>query len=174
MLKLSVTVPLTKNKRMYLPIAVKVPAIKGKIVQRTKGKSTYVLYEIGREYDAKRQFNVPKRVVIGKLVPTGNQDTMNPNENFLKYFPQIPVNRLEAPRIRSNTLHIGAYIVFSQLIREYQLADLLEEQFGERAGLILDLASYMIINEDNAAQYYPDYGRSHPLFTPQTPGAKPI
>ena len=151
---------------MYLPIAVKVPVIKGKIVRRTKGKSTYVLYEIGREYDAKRQFNVPKRVVIGKLVPTGNQDTMNPNENFLKYFPQIPVNRLEAPRIRSNTLHIGAYIVFSQLIREYQLADLLEEQFGERAGLILDLASYMIINEDNAAQYYPDYGRSHPLFTP--------
>ena len=78
---------------MYLPIAVKVPVIKGKIVQRTKGKSTYVLYEIGREYDAKRQFNVPNRVVIGKLVPTGNQDTMNPNENFLKYFPQIPVNR---------------------------------------------------------------------------------
>lgn len=28
-----------------------------------------------------------------------------------------------------------------------------------------DLAAYPIISENNAGQYYPDYGYNHPLFT---------
>ena len=28
-----------------------------------------------------------------------------------------------------------------------------------------DLAAYSIISENNAGQYYPDYGYNHPLFT---------
>lgn len=31
--------------------------------------------------------------------------------------------------------------------------------------LLLDLAAYSIISEDNAAQYYPDYTFNHPMFT---------
>lgn len=34
------------------------------------------------------------------------------------------------------------------------------------AGLVLDLACYSILSENNAAQYYPDYAYSHTLFTP--------
>ena len=34
------------------------------------------------------------------------------------------------------------------------------------ADLMLDLAAYSIITENNAAQYYPDYAYNHPLFTP--------
>lgn len=32
--------------------------------------------------------------------------------------------------------------------------------------MILDFASYSIITEGNAAQYYSDYAYNHPLFTP--------
>ena len=32
-------------------------------------------------------------------------------------------------------------------------------------GLFLDLAVYLIIAENNAAQYYSDYTYNHPLFT---------
>lgn len=38
--------------------------------------------------------------------------------------------------------------------------------FGARnSGLIMDLAAYFIITENNVAQYYPDYAYNHPLFT---------
>ena len=47
------------------------------------------------------------------------------------------------------------------------LCEKLEAAFGTRnSGLILDLAAYSIITENNAAQYYPDYAYNHPLFTP--------
>ena len=36
---------------------------------------------------------------------------------------------------------------------------------GRDSGLFLDLAAYSIITENNAGQYYPDYGYNHPLFT---------
>lgn len=36
---------------------------------------------------------------------------------------------------------------------------------GEEGGLFLDLATYSIISENNAGQYYPDYAYNHPLFT---------
>jgi transposase len=36
---------------------------------------------------------------------------------------------------------------------------------GKDAGLLLDIAAYTIISEDNAAQYYPDYAYNHALFT---------
>lgn len=52
---------------MYLSSYIQVPDNPGKIVRRKKGENIYVLYEVARVYDPKRQFNVPKRVVIGKL-----------------------------------------------------------------------------------------------------------
>jgi len=36
---------------------------------------------------------------------------------------------------------------------------------GKDSSLLLDLAAYSIITENNAGQYYPDYGYNHPLFT---------
>jgi transposase len=43
---------------------------------------------------------------------------------------------------------------------------MLSEYFEEKdLGLFLDLATYSIITENNAGQYYPDYAFNHPLFT---------
>lgn len=79
---------------MYLNTTVEIPDIPGKIVIQKKGDSNYVHYEYDRVYDEKRRFNIPKRVLIGK-VADGNK--MYPNPNFLKYFPSvdIPVYPLE-------------------------------------------------------------------------------
>ena len=71
---------------MYLKSLVTVPDVHGKIVQRAKGNTVYVYYEIGRDYDPSRQFTIPKRVTIGKLSSDAS-DKMFPNQNFLKYFP---------------------------------------------------------------------------------------
>ena len=66
--------------------------------------------------------------------------------------------------MRSNTISSGTFIALDSVVREYKLRDLLENAFASAAGFILDLAAYMIVCEDNAARYYPDYARRHPLF----------
>lgn len=150
---------------MYFSQTVKVPDAQGKIVIRKKGSSTYVYYQTERVYNAQRKFNVPKRVVIGKLADENDRSRMFPNEKFHSLFPSIPVASLTAPLLRSNTLRAGSYIVFDKIIKEYQLDSLLGQIFGDSSGLILDLLCCIIVSEDNAGQYYPDYARNHPLFT---------
>jgi len=51
-------------------------------------------------------------------------------------------------------------------MNDYGIPTMLSEHFEEKElGLFLDLASYSIISENNAGQYYPDYAYNHPLFT---------
>ena len=58
-------------------------------------------------------------------------------------------------------------MVINQVVKDMGLSEKLEAAFGTRnSDLILDLAAYSIITENNAAQYYPDYAYNHPLFTP--------
>ena len=90
---------------------------------------------------------------------------MLPNERFLKHFPDAQLSPSDPPSKRSGTLRAGTYLAFAAIIKEYGLDKLLEASFGDKAGFILDLASYLIVSEDNAGQYYPDYARCHPLFT---------
>ena len=125
----------------------------------------YVLFEVGRVYDPKRQFNVPQRVTIGKLVSEADNTQMQPNEKFLELFPECRPLPQEQASVRSNTISAGTFIALDSIVREYKLRQLLDDAFGRDAGFILDLAAYMIVSEDNAAQYYPDYARRHPLFT---------
>lgn len=150
---------------MYFLDAVSVPDAPGKIVTRKKGGSTYVYYETERVYNPEKRFNVPKRVVIGKLAVEGDMSQMYPNAKFRTLFPGEPIPGLAEPQIRSNTLRAGSFIVFDKIIREYKLDELLRRIFGESSGMILDLMCYMIVSENNAGQYYPDYARNHPLFT---------
>lgn len=90
---------------------------------------------------------------------------MQPNEKFLELFPECRPLPQEQASVRSNTISAGTFIALDSIVREYKLRQLLDDAFGRDAGFILDLAAYMIVSEDNAAQYYPDYARRHPLFT---------
>lgn len=58
------------------------------------------------------------------------------------------------------------YLVIRKISESMGIKGILTDVFGSRdAGIILDLAAYSIVTEGNAAQYYPDYAYSHPLFT---------
>ena len=74
---------------MYLSETIKIPEIPGKITRRKMGNNVYVLLETGRVYDPKRQFNIPHRVTIGKLVAGTDETLMQPNEKFLERVPEI-------------------------------------------------------------------------------------
>lgn len=150
---------------MYLGFLVDIPDVKGKITQKRKGNSVYISYEIGRKYDPAKQYNVPDRVIIGKQ-NQNDKKQMEPNENFLKYFPEVDLPEERYDSNRSSCLRIGAYIIIQQMMKETGIPELLSEYFNDRdLGLFLDLITYTLICENNAGQYYPDYAYNHPLFT---------
>lgn len=150
---------------MYLDYLVDIPESKGKITFRLKGNAKYVYYECDRVYDPSKQYTSVKRVTIGKV--SDDDDTkMKPNENFRKYFSDVEVPEEKADNSRSSCLRAGAYMVINKTVKDLKLDEKLEECFGAKAsGMMLDLAAYSIVTENNAAQYYPDYAYNHPLFT---------
>ena len=93
--------------------------------------------------------------------------TINTNQNYLKYFPDAALPEEVDRSSRSPYLSIGSYVVLHKLITETETRPMLEKHMDTKdAGFVLDLACYSILSENNAAQYYPDYAYSHPLFTP--------
>ena len=107
-----------------------------------------------KEYIIQRKkYNVPEQRIIGKR-SENNPDRMLPNETFVKYFGGQEMPEQKAGQTRSSCLRI--------------LPEILEKYLGKKeTGLFLDLAAYSLISENNAAQYYPSYAYSHPLFTKQ-------
>ena len=149
---------------MYHDFTINIPEAKGKITIKRKGGSSFVLFEYGRVYDPGRKFNIPRRAIIGK-VSKEDASLMYPNENYQTHFPSAVLPEERPQAYRSCCLRIGAYLVIDKVCREYGLAPMLERHLGKDSGLLLDLACFSIINEDNAAQYYPDFAFSHPLFS---------
>lgn len=150
---------------MYLNLLVNIPEAPGKLTRTKKSGTTYVYYEIDRVYDPVKKYTYPKRVVIGKL-SEATPDKMQPNENYLKYFPDAELPEEDDRAVRSSCLRIGTYIVIKKIIQEAGIAEILKDYFSEKdLGLFLDLAAYSIIDESNAAQYYLSYAYNHPLFT---------
>ncbi len=149
---------------MYFQFLVKIP-VGSKIVRQTKKGVTYIDYEYDRTYDKCARYTRPRRSTIGKQSPD-DPTMMWPNQNFLKYFPDVELpERLERER-RSSCLKAGSFIVIRKLFEKSGIPDILLNHFSERdRGMVLDLAAYSIISENNAGQYYPDYAYCHPLFT---------
>lgn len=143
---------------------VKVPVLKGKIYKNVLKGTTYINYEYDRVYKPEKKYNIPKRTTIGKLCED-TSDMMYPNSNFLKFFPDEELPEVMKVIKRSSCLRLGAYAVIRKIIVEYQLESMIKNIIGCNSGLFLDLATYSIIAENNAGQYYPDYAYNHPLFT---------
>ena len=149
---------------MYYDFTVPIPQIQGKIIQKKKGQSVYILYQYGQEYNAEKQYSVPQRSSIGKQSKE-DKSRMYPNENYQNYFPDASMPEELPEAYRSCALRIGSYAIIRKILQEYKLPQMLEEQFGKDCGLFLDLVSYLIVDEENAGQYYPDFAYCHPLFS---------
>lgn len=149
---------------MYLNTTVKIPEMKGKIISKKKGGTTYILYQYGSEYNPDKQYAIPLRTIVGKLSPS-DASLMFPNEKFQTYFPDAVIPDELPFAYRSCCLKIGSCIIIQKVLDEYKLVPMLRKRFGEDTGLMLDLVSYLIVDEENAGQYYPDYAFTHPLLT---------
>ena len=149
---------------MYYNFVVQIPSEKGKILTKAKGRSSYVLFQYGTEYKPDKKYAIPKRTIIGKVDPS-DPTKMFPNEKFQQYFPEAMLPEELPETYRSCCLRIGPYVVIRYVLNEYKLPKLLGKWFPEDCGLFMDLLSYLIVDEDNAGQHYPDYAFCHPLFS---------
>ena len=149
---------------MYLNTTVKIPEMKGKIITKKKGSTTYILYQYGNEYNPEKRYAVPLRTIVGK-VSAEDPSVMFPNEKFQIYFPDTQIPEELPFAYRSCCLKLGSCVIIRKVLDEYKLAPMLRKRFGDDTGLILDLVSYLIVEEENAGQYYPDYAFTHPLHT---------
>ena len=150
---------------MYLNYEVEIPNVPGKINQVKKGNAVYVRYVVGRTYHPERKYNIPDQRIIGKR-SENDPGKMVPNENYMKYFGDLEQPEERGSTRRSSCVRIGSFLVIRKILESYGLPAIIRKYFGEReSGLVEDLAAYSIINEDNAAQYYPAYAYNHPLFT---------
>jgi len=149
---------------MHKKYTVDIPQAPGKITAKKLSAGTYIYYEYSREYDRQKKFNIPRRACIGKQDPSDGT-RMFPNEKYHDFFPSDI--EVEHDSGRSSCLRVGSFILIREFAERLGLSPWLRGRFGGKdGGLILDLASYLLIAEKNAAQHYPDYAYNHPLFTP--------
>lgn len=150
---------------MYFDYLVPVPQLVGKITRSPNKNGPYVRLEVGREYKAQSKYNVPVRETIGKIADEEKM-LMHPNENYLKHFPEQPLQEAEGSK-RSACIAIGSFLALQLVSAEYEMDAMLEPIFGKQdAGLIKDLIAFLIDEEDNAMQHFEQYARGHALFTP--------
>ena len=151
---------------MYYDFTVPVPQTKGKITIKTKGAASYVQFQYGQTYKGEKQYVIPQRSIIGKLLP-GDKSLMYPNEKYQEFFPSAVMPEERQDAYRSCALRIGSYVVIRKVLEEYKIPQMLKRWLKNDSGLFMDLLSYLIVNEDNAGQYYPDFAFCHPLFSDQ-------
>lgn len=149
---------------MYYDLPVAIPTVKGKIITKRKGGSTYVLFQYGQDYKPDRKYAIPQRAIIGKVNPD-DTSRMFPNEKYEIYFPDAAIPEELPEAYRSCALKIGSYVVIKKVFDDYGLPDMLRKRFGGDTGLLMDLVSYLIVEEENVGQYYPDFAFEHPLFS---------
>lgn len=126
------------------------------IVNNNGVKYVYLTQEV--KYDKKTKRSSPKRIAIGKL----NKDNLLiPNKNYLELFQNAT---LLEPLKRNDTISVGPQFIVSKIIENYDLRVLLESIFKADTNKILDIATYMIVSENNVMQYFEDYGYNHSLF----------
>ena len=141
---------------MYLYFTVKIPCEKGKIITKKKVNSSYILYQYGQVYKLDKKYVVQQRAIIGKVNSVA-PDTMFPNERFQEFSPNIVVSE-ELPEIyRSYALRIGSYAAIQKVLESYRIPQMLLKYFQKDSGFNLDLVAYMVVDEENAGQYYPDF-----------------
>ena len=143
-------------KKMQYNFTVKIPTETKKIAFQKQKDVVYVLYETERVYSPAKKYTYPKRTMIGRRC-SEDPELMYPNDNFFIYFPGQTMPEEHDQVERSCCLKIGNYIVIKQILQEQGLDQILLDRFGSQAGLFQDFVSYLIVEEDNAAQHYPDY-----------------
>ena len=137
-------------------------------------KSTNRVYVNEGNYRAVSQktgkgYTSHKKVCIGLVrLDSSGVATMELYANN-KYFQMFKAESLPLPPDRSDTQYIGMKLVVENICEEYKLKNLLNEVFKEEeTSLILDLCSFIVLEEKAVFQHYERWSKKHSLFSVST------
>ena len=120
----------------------------------------YVYINIESSYDPNVKYTRSKRLCIGKSI---DQKTMYANKNYVAMFAK---DSLPEPPERSDSLAIGTPLYLKKAASGSGLESALLSVYDEdETNLILDLASYVLIEETDAFQHFPTYGYHNALLS---------
>lgn len=128
------------------------------VIVKNNGKE-YVYLTQNVKYSPELKRSVPNRISIGKL---NDQGMLIPNKNYFELFGESV--ELEIVGDRADYISIGPHLVVSKIAERLSLYGLLESIFFDKTNKILDIATYMIMSENNVMHYFEDYGFTHSLF----------
>lgn len=129
------------------------------VIVRNKNTDTeYVYFTESVQYSSELKASRPKRVAIGKLNADGD---LIPNKNYERIFGKLV---LEEPSSRADLVSVGPQFIVSKIIENNELKSILDSIFEKDANKILDVATYMMMSENNIMQYFENYGYNHTLF----------
>lgn len=126
-------------------------------VKMKSGTYVYLTKEV--KYSVEHKKSSPVRIAIGKLDDKG---MLIPNNNYFDLFGYQ--DEIIDASDRSDVIVTGPHFIVQRIAEKLQLDILLQETFGDNADKILDIATYMMMSENNVMQYFEDYGYNHFLF----------
>jgi transposase len=127
------------------------------IVKNNGNQYVYLTRSVTYSPELKR--TCPDRISIGKL---NDEGLLIPNKNYFAIFGE-PVE-LELQGDRADYVAVGPHLVVSKIADKLSLYALLDSVFPDKADKILDIATFMVMSENNVMQCFEDYGFHHSLF----------
>ena len=128
-----------------------------------RGTHGYIYLNVSNSYENGK--NDHDKVNIGILTDPSDPEckTIYANDNYFRYFS--PKSLPERPDY-ADSISVGGHEVVSHVAKESGLESTLKEVFKESdVHLILDLSSYMLLQESAVFQHFPHWARSHKLFS---------
>ena len=135
---------------------VKIP--RGSRIQK-KDNQYYVYKPVAYIYKKDKKQSIEKRVCIGRKI---DDEYMIPNTQYTKYYDDVK-RELNNPREFCDTLKIGNMLLIKKILKDTSLDDILEVH-DDKKDMIINLASYLIIEGNSSFQHYPSFAYNHNII----------
>ena len=145
---------------MFTKDIVKIPE---KVKFNTKKSGVYVYQILNQSYSKEKKYSTDSRVLIGKKI---DDNTMHPNNNYFKFYQlENKKEELKNPRTFSDTLSVGDITLLQSISDNIKLSECLEKVYDEDVkNMIINMASYHIIENSSVYQHYPTFAFKHPVL----------
>ncbi len=144
---------------MFTKDVVKIPE---KVKFNKKNSGIYVYHIFNSSYSKEKKYTTDKRVLIGKKI---DDKTMHPNPRYFELYGNKNLVEEKEQREFSDTLSVGDTALLQSISDNIGLTTCLNQVYGEdNADMILNLATYHIIENSSVYQHYPVFAYKHPVL----------
>lgn len=144
---------------MFTEDVVKIPE---KVKFNKKNAGIYVYHIFNSTYSKEKKYSTDNRVLIGKKI---DETTMHPNKKYFEIYNVEPKIEQELPREFSTTLSVGDTALIQSISENIGLSKCLSDVYGkDNKNMIINLATYHIIENSSVYQHYPAFAFKHPVL----------